>query len=284
MRHILLTWNPGPNNDKQWTPDQWQRSMVRGAASGRAPGNRWSIGRRTRGIEQGDRGYLYRQGEHGRGIVALAEIMRGPHFEPDWRDREGDAGYAGLRWLDCLPLEEMLTLDELESHVPNFAWRKVYSSGREVPGEEGRRLADLWADRTLRMSPLPDAMLAGAGFGESEANRRVEKAAVDFVVRAYRAEKYSVRSVERDHCGWDLTVSRGEDALHVEVKGASGPLPRFFLTANEYQHAAIDPRWRLVIVTNALTDPTWHEIGWPEIRDYSAPALHRVQVPLEVFR
>ena len=23
-RHILLTWNPGPSNDEQWTPEEWQ--------------------------------------------------------------------------------------------------------------------------------------------------------------------------------------------------------------------------------------------------------------------
>jgi hypothetical protein len=284
MRHILLTWNPGPNDNEQWTPEQWHRSMVGGAANGRAPGNRWSVGRRTQGIERGDRGYLYRQGPHGRGLVAIAEITHEPFVADDWRGTGGEASYVGLRWLDCLPLEEMITLDELETHVPAFPWRKVYSSGREVPGMQGEQLYDLWANRVFDVTGLPDALIADAGFGSAAENLRVERAAVNFVREAYIARNYLVKSVERDRCGWDLTVQNADEELHVEVKGVSGPLPRFFLTANEYQQAAQDRlRWRLIVVTNALVQPKSYEVNWPQIRRYSSPVLHRVHVPLDVL-
>jgi hypothetical protein len=41
--------------------------------------------------------------------------------------------------------------------------------------------------------------------------------------------------------------------VHVEIKGTSGSLERFFLTRNEYENGLmVNPRWRLAMVTNAL--------------------------------
>ena len=55
MRHILLTWNPGPHDDEQWSPEQWEIEMVDGTSEGRTYDGRWSVGNRVQGIEPGDR-------------------------------------------------------------------------------------------------------------------------------------------------------------------------------------------------------------------------------------
>jgi len=38
MRHILLTWNPGPDNNEQWSPEEWRIKMVEGTSEGRTYG------------------------------------------------------------------------------------------------------------------------------------------------------------------------------------------------------------------------------------------------------
>src|SRR5262245_4735934 len=69
MRHILLTWNPGPKNDSTWTPKAWQTEMVDVVAVQGVLSSGWSVGCRPQRIDPGDRTYLYRQGEHGRARV-----------------------------------------------------------------------------------------------------------------------------------------------------------------------------------------------------------------------
>ena len=55
MRHILVTWNPGPDNDEQYTPEQWKDEV----ADPLSPGGlviegSWDVGGRTQGIDPGD--------------------------------------------------------------------------------------------------------------------------------------------------------------------------------------------------------------------------------------
>jgi hypothetical protein len=43
MRYVLLTWNPGPDDDEQYTPKQWLDDMVLPLQSGRLPKGRHNI-------------------------------------------------------------------------------------------------------------------------------------------------------------------------------------------------------------------------------------------------
>ena len=62
----------------------------------------------------------------------------------------------------------------------------------------------------------------GAGFGDTETNRLVEKAAITKVTRFLTRLGYTVRSRESEGIGYDLDASRNGKTLHVEVKGISG--------------------------------------------------------------
>ena len=87
-------------------------------------------------------------------------------------------------------------------------------------------------------------------------SKEVELAAVRVVRQWLTKQKYSVKSRESEACGYDLLGRKaGAKSLHVEVKGASGTLPRFFLTTNEFEAATEDPSWRLALVTRALRNP-----------------------------
>jgi hypothetical protein len=94
----------------------------------------------------------------------------------------------------------------------------------------------------------------GAGFGiDTERNKKVEEAAVKMVADWYRRHGWSVKSVEQDHCGYDLICTKGNKHRHVEVKGASGSSPSFIITQPELKQAKDNPLFRLCVVTNSLS-------------------------------
>jgi hypothetical protein len=94
----------------------------------------------------------------------------------------------------------------------------------------------------------------GAGFGSVENNRRVEKAAIDFVRRRYEEDGWTVRSVEAQKVGYDLRCDRGSEEAHLEVKGTQSEDVCFIITAAEVRNAMIDGRHLTCIVTATLTD------------------------------
>jgi hypothetical protein len=73
-------------------------------------------------------------------------------------------------------------------------------------------------------------------------------------------------------------MRRGDEQLHVEVKGVSGSKPTVLLTRNEHAAAAADPLWRLAVVTQALTLPTLTEYPGAQVLDSSSPHVFRVQL------
>jgi len=117
----------------------------------------------------------------------------------------------------------------------------------------------------------------GAGFGDALTRRAVELAAVDAVIRHYNG--WHVADVSRNNCGWDLTCTstHGEEH-HVEVKGVSGTAPSILLTRNEARAARDDATWRLVVVTQALTDPQLHIVDGPTAVEASEPFVYTVNL------
>jgi len=55
VRHILLTWNPGPDNDEQRSSEEWRIKMVEGTSEGR------TYGRGQRQCQTRDPTYAVRQ-------------------------------------------------------------------------------------------------------------------------------------------------------------------------------------------------------------------------------
>lgn len=87
---------------------------------------------------------------------------------------------------------------------------------------------------------------------------RIEQAAIDMVWTHYENMKnpYTLKSVEKDNCGWDLEASREGETLYLEVKGHLGNVIQFELTPNEYakmkEHS---DNHRVCVVRNALNEP-----------------------------
>lgn len=103
-------------------------------------------------------------------------------------------------------------------------------------------------------------------FPDPELRKRVELAAIqtakDFLGKAHR-----VTDRQKDNCGYDLLARHkktGEE-LHVEVKGTSSPNMQFYMSRNEFRYMP-SPKWRLLIVTEALTNPTPTVMTEKEVR------------------
>jgi tetratricopeptide (TPR) repeat protein len=92
----------------------------------------------------------------------------------------------------------------------------------------------------------------GGGFGKSEKNRKVEKAAIKFVTKLYENDEWNVKSVENDKLGYDLVCTKDGITENVEVKGISGKEQSFIITANELNQAKNNPQFILFIVNSAL--------------------------------
>jgi hypothetical protein len=93
----------------------------------------------------------------------------------------------------------------------------------------------------------------GSGFGSVETNRRVEKAAIEFVRRHYEQEGWAVTSVESQKVGYDLRCEKGVLQQHVEVKGTQADDVCFIITAAEVRNSMIDRRHVTCVVTAALS-------------------------------
>lgn len=125
-------------------------------------------------------------------------------------------------------------------------WFFIESAQNKITG--GRK-----GDENGSNEASPQPAPSGAGFGNPEENKEVEKAAIAIVKKKYKFDGWTVRSVERDKCGFDLECHKGEITENVEVKGVSGTERSFFITAGEVEQAKINSKFVLIVVTSALS-------------------------------
>lgn len=175
--------------------------------------------------------------EKGRGGVSLEELGIRMKFPPPrfFQDRRGLADRVII---------------ELRRR------KRIPTAGEvELPGQRSRRAKGPDTTTSNIQGSDTDPLSVGGGgggFGDPEQNARVERAAVSAVKRDYRARGWAVQSKESEKVGYDLLCSRGSVVQHVEVKGISGPVCSFPITAKEKKRAEDDPAFRLIAMTNAL--------------------------------
>lgn len=129
----------------------------------------------------------------------------------------------------------------------------------QLAGRHRRRIAEPTIEKS-----------GGGGFGDPLSNRAVEKVAVHAVTRHLKLKGWSVQSKERNALGYDVHCVRGRSERHVEVKGVSGSVPSFIITAGERARAEHDPFFQLCVVTNALR-PSTRRLLW-----YAPSQIERV--------
>lgn len=164
-----------------------------------------------------------------------------------------------------VPLLDMRRQDEQLGRVRAFRQGQVSTLYETSPGEAAILLRSCGVTaRTLALvssSPRPPLARRGAGFGTPAENKKVEQAAVEVFKRHYRAWKLD--DFQKDGVGYDFCARRGNQERHVEIKGVRGPSPSVIITNNEVATAEGDARWRLCVVTDALS-------AKPKLREWTA--------------
>jgi hypothetical protein len=102
-------------------------------------------------------------------------------------------------------------------------------------------------------------------------------------ISEYRGEGFDVKDVSLDKRGWDVTARKNSEEFHIEVKGVAGALVNFLLTAREFNKAKVDPRWVLVAVTKALSDPQYYEVDAANVLAHARPYMYKVSIPKDTF-
>jgi hypothetical protein len=184
MHHFVQYHNP----DKR---GQYRRDTGFGIVTNKSvdslPGNRvWLITREGRSYRLVETFIVEKVGrKEGRQFSNYAKAHSGQHFDPPvpiesetwFRDLFRIAGNFGFG----------LTKIEDQGIIAGLV--QILSRTSEEPPSEEK---------------LPVMPTASAGFGDSEQNKRVERAAVDAVTEYYRARGWTVQSMEKENPGYDL--------------------------------------------------------------------------------
>ena len=163
------------------------------------------------------------------GIVAQGKVLRDPVPGRYWRY---EATVGEIRMLDA-----PVRLDELRDLFPKWRWPNYPRGAVYLDETKTRSLLERAKRPSHGTQESMPAARRGAGFGDPETNRRVERAAIRTVARYFRKLGYAVTSRERMNCGYDLLAKNGRQERHIEVKGVQGTEVIFIITANEVKCA-----------------------------------------------
>jgi hypothetical protein len=148
----------------------------------------------------------------------------------------------------------------------------LYARGNGPPEPWRERLAEKAESLIRKSAPsVASARSSHPGrngrpwYASKELKAEVDKEAIHFVKRKLKA-RYEVQDRQSDRCGYDLLATSKTSRLQllVEVKGTSKDRPGFFMTPKELI-ASESSKWRLALVTNALTKPRCRLLTKPDV-------------------
>jgi len=88
---------------------------------------------------------------------------------------------------------------------------------------------------------------------DTEERMRIEKRAMEYVMKVYEEDGYKSRDVSAEKVGYDIHALSSSSELHLEVKGKKGNEVRVELTPNELRFAKLNRgSFRVCVVLDAL--------------------------------
>jgi len=176
-------------------------------------------------------------------------------FENEYKKRPDESDY-----LYCVSSDSarQIPAEKRGKIIPSDHFKRtpiVYARGNGMDDEWRQKLAEL-AEEIVANPEFGVDPKSNSGFPDSAVREAVEKAAIEKAMEYLEDKKYKVVDRQKDNCGYDLLARRkiNADELHVEVKGTGGQEMRFFMSRNEKKYMS-HPKWRLLVVTNALGKP-----------------------------
>ena len=231
-------------------------------------GDHWSVNQHRAEIKKDDR-ILFRISGRTAGIYATGTVLSNPY--PASQSDEFGKFKVDVRY-DSL-LDPPILRAETDNHrvLKNLlALRGREGTNFPVPPKEEAALIRLISlpsrvqrkirvgtrvVRTRQVPVVPPRPERGKQ-RDKDKIRKVEQAGIDFAIDLMWRDGYEcTHDAQKDGCGYDLVFKKGKSVLHVEVKGVSGKTPVFNLTKNEHECARRDPKWHILVVTDALSHP-----------------------------
>lgn len=223
----------GTSDDFEWV----QNALKRGKEC------TWPCGKE---IKTGDHFLIYFESPHGAIKVSAVALRDAKPGKSKW-PYETEIGKITI-------LSAPITIDEMREMFPGWKWLSYPRQKPYLDGNKARIAQSLWKRAGMKLATSPVLVkVSGAGFGKPEQNRMVERAACKAIRDRFERNDYKVVSREKENLGYDCDVFRPGEMLHVEVKGISGSLLKFPITANEIACARSDSMFRLAVVTEATT-------------------------------
>ena len=95
--------------------------------------------------KKGDRFYMERLGDDGRGIVFRGQFTSDPYLGEDWAGTSKKRYYVDIDCFDASPADGQphITVEELKSNLPEINWDKGHS-GQLLTEGQAQKLEELW--------------------------------------------------------------------------------------------------------------------------------------------
>ncbi|NUU19049.1 DUF3883 domain-containing protein [Cellulomonas humilata] len=224
---FMLTHNPD-----MWHWDEQEfATAVAATRAGSLYRDSWSMGAREGGVDAGDRAFLVRLGDHGRGIIASGRIT-GPIYSDEHFDGSGrQSNFVLVDWDTILEPDDRLELTHVEASLPGQHWHPQ-GSGIRIRDEVLPQLEGLWASHLRglgRAGPAPSGEMTGStapvsrgaqGWQDDPAVRKaVENLAQSRLEAHFRSSGWVVSDVRHSKFGYDALAVKGSDERYLEAKG-----------------------------------------------------------------
>ncbi len=167
----------------------------------------------------------------------------------------GRKGHNYIVWFKNVNFfEKAITLQSLRKEIPEWGWLKRTRKETHIKESIANKLLKLANLERHTIPELPPKInVSGSGFGTPKQRLVIEQAARKEFKKYFKGKGYTLVSRESEKVGYDFDARRKTQELHVEVKGISGPVTRFIITAKEAECARADGNFRLAAVTEATT-------------------------------
>jgi len=259
------------NNPKYWIfQSNPQRYDLLGDLESGSPDPSWSANQHRDEMKKGDKIFFRVSGSR-KGIYAIGSIESSPYRKKDqFGDWNVKIKFDGLIDPPILR-EETDKLSTLKNFRPlkgaeatNFIVPdSIGTKIEKLINREGRVLRKV--EKGVRIIPPAKEIVYKEPKNKGhkrvpqtqEHIRKVEQAAIDSALGFFFKQGFTLtQDCQLLGIGYDLVFEKNREKMHVEVKGVSGNAIDFNLTPKELKCAQNDLRWRVLVITDALTKPS----------------------------
>lgn len=257
MNTFILTWHPDGFEIAQ---DEYGVNVAATSGARTFEGS-WSTGNRTSLIEPGDRFFLFRQ-KRDRGIIASGTFTSEAYQGDHWSGSGEIANYADVEFDEWRPLDDRLTIEELQSAVPGFKWIRLQGSGIHINDSFAAVVESLWSNGT----EISDRDFEDVQITEGQSSTRT----VTNYDRDPRARRACI-----EHWGYDCAV------CGINFESMYGDRGRGFIHVHHLRDLSLSEREHVVDPVNDLR-PVCANCHWMLHTERPAISIDRLQLEISM--